>query len=72
MSGIPGMKSRGPDRPQLGGPRPGSGRPPKRITLKVGDTYAAIGRAETWTVVEIARGRIVFEASTGENIVLVR
>ena len=62
-------------------PKPGSGRPPKSFTLKVGDVFFksekdangnGILPSEIWTVTEITRSHVTFTNQAGDTYRLLR
>lgn len=66
MPGKPGMKG-----DNLGGSRPGAGRPTKTRTLTTGQEFVGLTAGEppqVWTVTEISRTVIVLEKANGETV----
>lgn len=54
-----------------GGTRPGAGAPIRYIRIRVGDTFAALGRGELVTVVSVERGGMRLRFEGGEELALV-
>lgn len=66
MPGKPGMKGE-----NLGGVRPGAGRPTKTRTLTVGQEFAGLEageRPQVYRVVELDRTTIVIQREDGHTI----
>ena len=66
MAGKKGMTGE-----NLGGPRPGAGRPTKTRTLTVGQEFAGLEageRPQVYTVVELNRTTIVIQREDGHTI----
>jgi len=66
MPGKPGMKGE-----NLGGARPGAGRPTKTRTLTIGQEFAGLEageRPQVYRVVELDRTTIVIQREDGHTI----